>query len=1269
MSTVKDYLFGDKLLSLIKYAFDNKVTMRYIFRYNQTLSDDSSESERYSDMFHLVTDLLDNNENVTGQMLLDEVQRITPYMIVSPDGEFDMKYRMISAYILVSGDEIDNDEFTQYVSEVFERFSDTLAKGLNEGGFWEYSMHEGNNGIELLYNDIDNALNMLINGYQAEWRDRLLRLGESADPQEVQDYINKFGQSYDKEIIPGYYNDIDRLPRYSEPSYSSVVYTAPSVLRTEETGGIENGYRIFNSTEVSDQIPMIIYTVDEDEKYYKIQKDFRVTEDINKMLLKPFESISEIIDKGEKLVERTTGRGRAKIIEKVVTSHNDENTIQYIYRYQDNFINVILYLSNMKVEISLYSGELTEDIPGIMRVQDVRPMNITGKFDIYGDHLPPFVSEDIMLTNSVLNRMFDLYETTNISVEYDRLSSVYRYPYQEDLARVGLSDKVPTTVRFYIENSYVVTAETDDQGNRVPVGTAKTIVRFSGVSDKETLDRFLLFMRLFSIYSSNAQYQIFEEYYNAVGQSYPAYTRITTLDNKSVLQASRPDIFIDGYSTVCQTQRQPTVIDEDQYNSLTEEQKEMTMKFPYTEDPDEIQLILMCPEDHPYPNILNNRLSNKSEFPVLPCCQKSNTAVRRDNIEYYNEFGQRLPRGQGTQTILRTMRILSPGVESEITRSNAIGLFRRIGHENGIILKIGVTQDNQSFLHSCSYLLDDTIDRQDILEDQWNIPLVAQECYDDDNPRETIKNRENSIDSRYYRIIEEMFNINIFFLRNHRNNIEFHNPRHIPPYIRAYRNRRCIFIMETEESGVLRYEPVVYQNGSELIKIFDNPSVIYDLYIKTVGVYTGDSPYITVDPKDAVGQIIDKNGKMRGLVYSDHSVITDPLQPLDLPLSRSRIKLRRTEDLTIPPYNVEITGYSRYPYGLWFTMKYEETEITGFTLASQEIPNVYPEIFKSVPILNESPNFNEIDWIYTYPNRISELNVILDVIYHIFYRFGEEVLYVGNDTEYQYDIERIPQILDEEYLSNILSNVQRDSNIVQEIDGNLKVYLYNRRFADGVIYQMKFLRNGNYIPKHRLHIPPIVRSENSLILSGDREYTKYLDFMSYGRVQHDMIPLEYNNIFPYIYKVNDLLFLIQPVSTKDGLGEKRATYVSHEWRNTGINHGYFPNDTLVKDSTYKPVDTVVYLNQIFNIYADYFTFNGKYYSILPLHTIDENVFEELRQTTISPEREEVRTRTVVKTTTGTRGRSTGTRGGTRIRTTRRPRGRPRLETKVVWAPN
>ena len=38
--------------------------------------------------------------------------------------------------------------------------------------------------------DIDNALNMLINGYQAEWRDRLLRLGESADPQEVQDYIN-----------------------------------------------------------------------------------------------------------------------------------------------------------------------------------------------------------------------------------------------------------------------------------------------------------------------------------------------------------------------------------------------------------------------------------------------------------------------------------------------------------------------------------------------------------------------------------------------------------------------------------------------------------------------------------------------------------------------------------------------------------------------------------------------------------------------------------------------------------------------------------------------------------------------------------------------------------------------------------------------------------------------------------------------------------------------------------------------------------------------
>lgn len=1264
MTTVKEYLYGDRLLSLIRYAADNELLLKYIY----------TEDGEYTDTFKLIESLAESlAESVSGLVLQEEVQNITPNLVIPEDGEFDVKYRLIFSYIMVMSADIPDSDFNTFVTDTFNEFRDTLAVGLEIEGFWLYYNEFDITKIAILNRDINNSFTMLTNGFQSEWRDRLLELGESADPQEVQDYRDKFGQDYTEDVNGEWYNDMDNLPKYSVNSYSSAVYTAPSELRSQAfEGGIETGYRIFNTTQVNQEFPLLVYTINEDEKYYKILDGFVVTEEINNMLLKPFENLSEILDRGDRLITKTTGRGRAKRIEKVVTSHNDENTIQYIYRYQDSFINVILYLNTMSVEISLYSGELTEDIPGLLRIQDIRPMNISGKFNIYGDHLPPFVAEDIMLTNSVLNRMFDLHETTNVSIEYDRLSNIYRYPYQEDLVRVGLLNRLPTIVRFHVDNSYVVTAETDNHGNPVPIGTAKTIIQFNGVDDLDLLNRFIVFMRLFSAYSSNAQYGIFDEYYTAVGESYPAYTRITTLANKSVLQASRPDIFIDGYSTVCQTTRQPTIIDEEQYNSLTEEQKETTIKFPYTEDPDEIQLILMCPEDNPYPTLLNNRLDNKSSFPVLPCCQKSNTAVRKRRISYYNEFGQRMPRDHTTDIVLRTVKVLSPGTESEITRTNAIGIYKRLGYEDGTILKVGIDQ-TESFLNSCSYLLGETITRQDLLEDRWNNSLVSQECYDDDNPRNTI-DTGGKIDSRYYRIIEEMFQINLFILRLEKNNIEFSNARHIPPYVRAYRQRDNIFILETPQEDGPAYEPIVYaprELDKELVSIIpkDKTSIIYDLYSSTVGIYEMDSPYITVDlPTGGLGQFIDSSGKMRGIVYPELSIVTDLMQPLDLPASRQHKRLQNKEDLPnrlSPVYTVEYTSYSRNPYGLWFNLTREDTVIKGFTLASQRITTTKTEIFKSIPIINPTPNFESIPWTYDYAASVSELNILLDIMYYVYYRMGD-IIYVGNDPNFRYDIKNIPQTITEEYQDNLLVNLARDSNVVQEIDGEYRLFLYTQKFADGMMYQLRTLRDRNYVPKSRLHRPPIDRNIGTIIVEGDKNYTKYIDYTTYSEEQRDVIPLTYNNIFPYIYKVNDLLFLIQPISSKDGLGEKRATYVAHEWRRTGENHGYLP-DWRSEVEDYDSVETVIYLNQIFNIYADYFIYNGKYYSILPLHSIDENVFADLRQSLTSPEEVPISSTRAIRTTR-TRARMIGTRGGTRIRTTRRSRGRPRLETRVVWQP-
>src|SRR5690606_5886619 len=134
------------------------------------------------------------------------------------------------------------------------------------------------------------------------------------------------------------------------------------------------------------------------------------------MFIRPFENAAAVLQRGPLIVEKSGGRGKVRIRQEVTSEYNDANTIQYIYRYGNNYINIILYLETRTVNINIYSGELE----GIDRIGDISiagltPTNIDGKFDIYGDHMPPFVVEDVMTTNVLLSRMFDILEASDIS--------------------------------------------------------------------------------------------------------------------------------------------------------------------------------------------------------------------------------------------------------------------------------------------------------------------------------------------------------------------------------------------------------------------------------------------------------------------------------------------------------------------------------------------------------------------------------------------------------------------------------------------------------------------------------------------------------------------------------------------------------------------------------------------------------------------------------------------------------------------------------------
>src|SRR5690606_33846133 len=98
----------------------------------------------------------------------------------------------------------------------------------------------------------------------------------------------------------------------------------------------------------------------------------------------------------------------------------------------------------------------------------------------------------------------------------------------------------------------------------------------------------------------------------------------------------------DGYSTICQSDRQPQIISQDEYDKLTRGERSRALLFPRAPVGDvDDQIILYCPDrDAPYPTLKRNTLINREQFPVLPCCQANDTQARRNIIEYYNVTGQ-----------------------------------------------------------------------------------------------------------------------------------------------------------------------------------------------------------------------------------------------------------------------------------------------------------------------------------------------------------------------------------------------------------------------------------------------------------------------------------------------------------------------------------------------------------------------------------------------------------------------------------------------------
>src|SRR5690606_812389 len=169
----------------------------------------------------------------------------------------------------------------------------------------------------------------------------------------------------------------------------------------------------------------------------------------------------------------------------------------------------------------------------------------------------------------------------------------------------------------------------------------------------------------------------------------------------------------------------------------------------------------------------------------------------------------------------------------------------------------------------------------------------------------------------------------------------------------------------------------------------------------------------------AVGQLIDRDGKMRGISYSNVSIITEPSQPLDLPsITIDRMtaadSLQSIRDL-FPNNDIEFS--SRYSgiglNGVWYTV--EGIDCFSIVPDAVRVLTDIPISTRSISYIDVSSDYNWYDFIYSYETQRATLNVILVFIYHGYYYNGQSdsLFYVDDsaDSLDDYTIDRIPHDL------------------------------------------------------------------------------------------------------------------------------------------------------------------------------------------------------------------------------------------------------------------
>ena len=492
-------------------------------------------------------------------------------------------------------------------------------------------------------------------------------------------------------------------------------------------------------------------------------------------------------------------------------------------------------------------------------------------------------------------------------------------------------------------------------------------------------------------------------------------------------QTKYPQTFIEPFTKMCPSHKTPEIFDnEDMAKNWAAVNSRKYL--PYMQE-GKIKFWFVCPhQKYIYPDIVANRDPSTNEaIKYFPCC--SDVDLTKPEIESdYNEFYHGKPRTfVPSATILKMDKFLITDEIGNIPPD--INSYIKDYDENASIIKRGAIEypSPNSFLHCILLAVKDprymmiynrkvTRGRSAVktwvsereayvrkirknLARAFNTGLVKQELYDIGNNEDIISRIDDDSNffdpSIFYRIIEEIYKVNVFVF----NQDGYEIPRHRAMSIRHVRmNRPTILIYKNKGPKIVKYmekypacELIVDSNARNFFFGAEMTELCYTMHTSMMTTLTisrssrelliqGNSSkelsqtgnsreellvynneyyfldYVSIFGNSIFGQHINGYGKIMALNIKSYSgtitVFVPPGQPLNIPETTQRFTVNANAAIDFFQAN-RISSITKNPKGevdgIWFSvLDIKEAfyvEVTGFSQLLLKYPEGSPGIF------------------------------------------------------------------------------------------------------------------------------------------------------------------------------------------------------------------------------------------------------------------------------------------------------------------------------------